>query len=206
MEKEKLIKKFNKQANKYDKQRAQQSKSPYRRRIFQSIKGRTLEVAVGAGMNFAFIPPTSQYVGVDFSPEMLKKAETAAKKYSFQSTFILSEVEELRFADGEFDTIISSGTLCSYENPIEVLNRFNQWTASDGQVLLLEHGLFKNRYLAWLQKKLNPIFYKTIGCHQNRNILEIVQQSDLEVVKCERKMNGYLYMIWAKPKKNNVPS
>lgn len=65
----------------------------------------------------------------------------------------------------------------------------------------MEHGLFYVQTLAWIQKKLDKLAVKTIGCHQNRDILEIVKQSELIIKKHERAILGYLYLIWAKPQK-----
>jgi ubiquinone/menaquinone biosynthesis C-methylase UbiE len=122
MEKEQFIQKFNKQADKYAKQRKHQEKNKWRKKIFGSAWGKTLEVAVGAGMNFAFYPPTIEYIGVDFSPEMIEKAKEAANEYNIHAEFILSDVESLSFPDNFFDTIVSSGSLCGYKNPLKVLN------------------------------------------------------------------------------------
>ncbi|MGN7471941.1 hypothetical protein [Brevibacillus sp. SAFN-007a] len=49
MEKTQLIQRFDKQAVKYSKKRLKQEQNKWRKKIFQSVKGKTLEVAVGAG-------------------------------------------------------------------------------------------------------------------------------------------------------------
>jgi ubiquinone/menaquinone biosynthesis C-methylase UbiE len=201
MEKEQFIQKFNKQADKYAKQRKHQEKNKWRKKIFGSAWGKTLEVAVGAGMNFAFYPPTIEYIGVDFSPEMIEKAKEAANEYNIHAEFILSDVESLSFPDNFFDTIVSSGSLCGYKNPLKVLNFFNKWCKEDGQILLLEHGLCSYPPLTWIQKLLDPLAVKMIGCHQNRDIYNLVEKSQLQILKHERGVLGYLYLIWAKPKK-----
>ncbi|WP_347939767.1 class I SAM-dependent methyltransferase [Peribacillus simplex] len=201
MKKEQLIQKFNKQAAKYSKELKKQEQNKWRKQIFQSVKGKTLEVAVGAGMNFSFYPKGIEYLGVDFSPKMIEHAKESAKKYGVKAKFILSDVECLDFPDNSFDTIVSSGSFCGYENPVHVLNLFNKWCKEDGQILLLEHGLFSVPTLAWIQKKLDKAVVNAIGCHQNRDILEIVKQSNLIIKKHERGILGYLYLIWAKPQK-----
>ncbi|WP_099159077.1 class I SAM-dependent methyltransferase [Virgibacillus ndiopensis] len=201
MEKERLINLFDKQATKYEKRRKRQSENMWRRRIFRSVRGKTLEVAVGAGMNFGYFPKSIDYTGVDFSPAMLAKAKVAAKEQAIKSEFILSEVESLSFHENTFDTIVSSGTLCSYEDPVNVLNLFNKWCKDDGEILLFEHGLFENAALSWIQKRLNPLVHKRIGCHQDRDVLEIVRRSNVKVENYDRKLLGYLYMIWARPNK-----
>ncbi|WP_428911683.1 class I SAM-dependent methyltransferase [Niallia sp. Krafla_26] len=201
MKKGQLIKKFDKQAVKYSRMRKNQEQNKWRKQIFQSVRGKTLEVAVGAGMNFSFYPQDIEYTGVDFSSKMIEHAKETAKKYEVNSTFMESDVECLNFPENSFDTIVSSGSFCSYENPVHVLNLFNQWCKEDGQILLLEHGLFSVPTLAWIQKKLDKVAVQTLGCHQDRDILEIVKQSDLNVMKHERGMLGYLYLVWAKPQK-----
>lgn len=64
---------------------------------------------------------------------------------------------------------------------------------------MAEHGLSTNKPLAWLQYSLDPLMLKIVGCHQNRNISEIVQESDLQLFREERYLAGYLYLIWAQP-------
>lgn len=201
MKKEQLIQKFNKQAAKYSKNHKKQVQNKWRKQIFQSVKGKTLEVAVGAGMNFSYYPKDIEYLGVDFSPQMIEHAKESAKKYGVKANFIVSDVECLDFPNNSFDTIVSSGSFCGYENPVHVLNLFNKWCKEDGQILLLEHGLFSVPTLAWIQKKLDKLAVHAIGCHQNRDILEIVKQSNLIIQKHERGILGYLYLIWAKPQK-----
>ncbi|MGQ7278478.1 hypothetical protein ACT91Q_10925 [Brevibacillus thermoruber] len=62
MEKTQLIQRFDKQAVKYSKKRLKQEQNKWRKKIFQSVKGKILEVAVGAGMNFAFYPKDIEYM------------------------------------------------------------------------------------------------------------------------------------------------
>lgn len=143
-------------------------------------------------MNFAFYPKDIEYIAVDFSPKMIEQAEEAAKEYGIKAEFILADVESLNFPNNYFDTIVSSGTLCGYENPVHVLKLFNQWCKEEGQILLMEHGLFSVPALAWIQKKLDYFAVKAIGCHQNRDILDIVKQSNLIINKHERALFGYL--------------
>ncbi|UOQ43640.1 class I SAM-dependent methyltransferase [Halobacillus salinarum] len=199
MKQERLIEKFDRQADKYERRRRKETKNHWRRKIFTSARGKTLEAAVGAGMNFAFLPADIDYTGVDFSREMLKRAEAAAGNYPFTSQFILSDVEALQVPEDSFDTIISSGTLCAYPEPGIILNLFQQWCRPEGQVLLMEHGLFDSASLAFLQKIVDPVAHSWLGCHQDRNILELVSNSKLKIVRQEKGFHGALNLIWAKP-------
>ncbi|SEI10670.1 Ubiquinone/menaquinone biosynthesis C-methylase UbiE [Halobacillus karajensis] len=199
MDSESLIKKFDKQANKYNKRRKNDSAYKFRERIFQEAEGKVLEVAIGSGLNFPFYNKEVELTGVDFSREMLKTARDAAKEYPFEATFIQEDVEFVEFNENTFDTIVSSGTLCAYQKLGNVLNNFQKWCKPEGRILLMEHGISTNKPLAWLQKTLDPLALNFVGCHQNRNITEIVKKSRLKIIREERQLAGYLYLIWAKP-------
>ncbi|MDQ0272291.1 class I SAM-dependent methyltransferase [Cytobacillus purgationiresistens] len=199
MERNSLIKKFDKQANKYSKRRNNNHANKFRKQIFQDAEGKVLEVGIGSGLNFPFYKGDIELTGVDFSIEMLKTAEDAAKDYLFQTILIEGDVESVDFNENTFDTIVSSATLCAYQNPLSVLNKFQKWCKPEGKILMMEHGISTNKSLAWLQNTLNPLILKFIGCHQNRNIIEIVKKSNLKIIKNERHIAGYLYLIWAEP-------
>lgn len=194
-----LSRKFDRQADRYSKRRENDSTFKYRRKIFGEAEGRVLEVGIGVGLNYSFYKKNIELTGVDFSPEMLKKAQDAAKEYPFSSIFIREDVEAIDFAENSFDTIVSSGTLCAYRNPVQVLNNFQKWCRPDGQVLLLEHGISTNKPLALLQKTLDPLAVKMAGCHANRDISGLVRSSKLQLIKEERYLAGNVYLIWAKP-------
>ncbi|RDW21602.1 class I SAM-dependent methyltransferase [Oceanobacillus chungangensis] len=198
MERKSLVKKFDKQANKSHKRQKNNSAYQFRDRVFQDVEGKVLEVGVGSGLNFPFYKDV-ELTGVDFSSEMLKIARNVAKEYPFKATFIQEDVESVKFNENTFDTIVSSGTLCAYQDPVIVLNNFQKWCKPEGKILMMEHGISTNKQIAWLQKILDPLALKLVGCHQNRNISEIVKRSSLKLIREERYMAGYLYLIWAKP-------
>lgn len=199
MDRKSLIKKFDKQAEKYDKRRKNDQLYRFRQRIFQDAEGKVLEVAIGSGLNFPFYRSDIELTGVDFSHEMLKKAECATADYPFPSTFIQKDVETMTFNDNSFDTIISSTSFCAYQKPVAVLNQIQKWCKPEGKILLLEHGISTNKLLAGIQKMVNPLAVKIEGCHQNRDISDIVDSSDVKLIKEERYLAGALYLIWAKP-------
>jgi len=199
MDRKSLIHKFDKQAKKYNKRRKKDSAYKFRQRIFKDARGEVLEVAIGSGLNFPFYGRDIELTGLDFSHEMLKTAQHAAKDYPFKTTFIQRDVETVEFDECSFDTIISSGSLCAYQDPVHVLNKFQKWCKPEGKILMMEHGISANKLLAGLQKFLDPLALKAVGCHQNRNITDIVKQSQLSLIREERYLAGSLYLVWAKP-------
>lgn len=195
-----LIETFDRQAKKYDRNRSNGRIDRYRRRIFTQAEGKVLEVAVGAGANFPFYRDDVELTGIDFSPEMLKAARAAVDDHRFSATFIEGDVETAVFEDNSFDTIVSSLSFCAYQDPRTVLDQFQKWCRPEGNILMMEHGLSASRIVAKVQQLIDPISLKFIGCHQNRDIINIVRQSDLELAKQEQHLMGCLYLLWVKPR------
>ncbi|SFL47221.1 Ubiquinone/menaquinone biosynthesis C-methylase UbiE [Gracilibacillus orientalis] len=203
MKKEKLIKKYDKQVKVYEKNRNHSTLSTWRKKLINKAYGNVLEVGVGAGANFPYYTEeTVQVTGVDFSSEMIKSAKQAASDYHFRAEFLQEDVDHLTLAPNSYDCIVSTLSLCSYAKPHELMNKFNDWCREDGIVLLMEHGLSSNLFLSYSQKILDPLFTKISGCHCNRDILKIVEKSDLQLINIETYWSGIVYMICAKPNKN----
>jgi ubiquinone/menaquinone biosynthesis C-methylase UbiE len=147
MDKERLIRKFNKQAKIYERRRKKKSEKEWREKLIQCARGNILEVGVGAGANFNFYSKDVHVTAVDFSEEMLDRARQAAFESHIQTDFKRLDIETLSFPDNSFDTIVSTLTLCGYDDPTLVLKKFNSWCKSDGQILLMEHGVSSNQLI-----------------------------------------------------------
>ncbi|WP_161974941.1 class I SAM-dependent methyltransferase [Bacillus timonensis] len=191
---------FNKQAGKYYK-RAKQKNMDFRlrRKLLQSATGDILELSVGAGMSFQFYPKSSRITAVDFSPNMINRAKLVAADQGRQVDFRLGNVEEIALPEKTYDTVISTLSLCSYPHPEKVLKRMASWCKEDGKILLFEHGISTNTFVAWIQHKTNSFYFKKVGCHTNRDILKLVQESPLSIVKSEHYVLNTVHLIWAKP-------
>lgn len=192
------IRKFDRQSKTYDKRRGSDPTDKYRSRIIPEAWGKVLEVGIGAGGNFPYYGDDIKLTGVDFSPEMLKAARTAAEDYPFETELIEADVADLNFEEDSFDTIVSTLSFCAYRNPESILDGFRKWCRPGGSILMMEHGESTNRLLAGVLNVLDPVSMKLLGCHQNRNISGIVRRSDLKIMKEERHLAGCLYMLWVK--------
>lgn len=199
MEKEALIRVFDRQAKQYATKQEPKSQQQWRRKLLQEAKGEVLELAVGAGANFPFYPPGVHVTATDFSKEMLMKARRTAVEYGVVAEFKQADIETLEFADHSFDTIVSTLSFCSYENPVQVLNNLQRWCKPDGKILFMEHGISSNRVLAVAQKLFDPLLYRMVGCHHTRNIPNLIRDSGLAVTKIESHWIDMVHLIWTKP-------
>lgn len=195
------LKLYDRQAEKYDRLRRKKKSydHPWRRELLQAAHGQVLELSVGAGANFRFYPPGVHVTAVDISAVMIEKAKMAAREEGVDARFICSAVEQLRLEPHSFDTVVSTLSLCAYDDPVGVLRLFSHWCLPQGRILLMEHGLARPGVVQWLQHRFDGLQYRHIGCHADRDITRIVQEAGLDIMKEERKLWGMIYLIEAKP-------
>lgn len=200
MKVERRIKKFDKQANMYDKKREKLELASYRKSLLGSARGHVLELGIGAGSNLPFYRSDVKLTAVDFSPAMLEKAKLANEaQYGLEAEYIQGDIDAISLEEDGFDTVVSTLSLCAYSDPGKVLTHISRWCKPEGQVLLLEHGISSNKFLAAALKVTDPLAYRIAGCHYNRDIMKLIVESPLEVIKAEHYMSGMLHLVWCKP-------
>lgn len=196
----KRIRKFNAQADLYDKKRNRNELGWLRSRLLQAARGRVLEIGFGAGGNLPYYPKDIELVAVDFSPAMLEKAKQANDRlYQLKVTYVEGDVEDVTLPEQSFDTVVSTLSLCAVPHPDRVLARLGRWCKPEGQVLLMEHGRSSNRVLALAQNVLDPLLYRWVGCHHDRDFPALVEAAPLQIIRSERHMAGILQLYWCRP-------
>src|SRR5215217_1938849 len=77
------------------------------------LRGETLEVGVGSGLNIPFYSPdVTRAVGVDLSEEMLRHARERVSQLDIPFTLVRADAEALPFPDATFDSVAISLALC----------------------------------------------------------------------------------------------
>lgn len=199
MNKLRRIQLYDNQANLYDRRRDNDGQRKYRQGLLRAAKGNVLELAVGAGANYPYYSENVKVTAVDFSSGMLQKAQAAAENYGIQSSFLCTDIEGLKFPEHTFDTVVSTLSLCSYDDPEGVLSNIKRWCKPTGSILLMEHGISSHSVIASMQRFLNPLLYRMNGCHFNRNIPQLIKESGLRIEKMEQYWLNMLYIITASP-------
>lgn len=134
-----------------------------------------LEVGVGTGKNFAFYPADARMTAIDFSPNMLRQARRKQQRKDLAVHLDLMDVQSLAYADNCFDTVVASFVFCSVPQPRKGLKELYRVLKPGGQLLLLEHVLSSNRFMAGMMNLLNPLFVRLFGANINRQTLKNVQ-------------------------------
>lgn len=172
----------------------------FRVKLGERAQGSVLEVAVGSGRNFSsYGDSVTSITATDYSKEMLKQASIKASKVPVK--FVQSDAHDLSatFSDERFDTVVDTFGLCSFEDPVYVLQEMQKVCKPDGQILLLEHGVSNSRWMRKFMDKKATKHAHSWACIFNRDIEGIIEKSGLVVQSIERRHFGTTYFIVAKP-------
>ncbi len=162
--------------------------SQLREALLQLASGEVLEIGFGTGLNLRHYPTTITRLSI-VDPATLLPAKVArrmaAAPYPIQTTHVTAE--NLPFPDRQFETVVSTWTLCTIPDPVLALREVGRVLKPGGRFLFLEHGRSDDRTIAIWQDRLNPIQnVMGCGCHLNRQIDRLITQSGLTIAHLDR--------------------
>ena len=169
--------------------------------LLKKAKGHVLEVCAGTGRNLKYYSPDCRVTCTDASAKMLQRAKELCKDINPSASFYEMESERLTFPPESFDTVVDTFGLCSVENPVDMLEELARMCKKDGKILLLEHGRSNYNWMSFVLDKYAAKHAKRWGCVWNRDILDLIQQANLEIVTSHRFHFNTTHYIVAKPRK-----
>jgi ubiquinone/menaquinone biosynthesis C-methylase UbiE len=164
---------------------------PYRERVLSAAEGRVLEIGIGSGMNLPFYGGrVTQIVGLEPAPRLLEMTREAAKHHKIPVELISASAESISFPDHQFDTVVTTWTLCSIPAASAALNEMRRVLKPTGRLLFVEHGRAPEENVRRWQDRLTPL-WKRIGggCHLNRPIRELIESAGFRI---EHLQTGYM--------------
>lgn len=185
----KRLRAWNKQAASYDKQIGW-----FERNLFGDHRGwacghaagRTLEVAVGTGLNLPAYPPEANVTGIDLSPEMLEIARKRAAELGRTADLREGDAHELPFGDGSFDTVVCTYSLCNIPDPDRAVAEMKRVLRPGGRLVLVDHVRSTNPLVFAIQKVIEFVSVRVDGDRMTRRPIEQVRSNGLDVQTSER--------------------
>jgi ubiquinone/menaquinone biosynthesis C-methylase UbiE len=162
-----------------------------RREVLSPAAGRVLEIGFGTGINLPYYPGgIHRVVGVDSNPGVSRLALRRAAEAHVEVEHHALSAEALPFGDAEFDTVVSTFTLCSIPDLQRALAEVKRVLKPGGEFLYLEHGLSPEPDVARWQRRINPA-WKVVGdgCHLDRDPTAELQRAGFGI---HRVRNFYL--------------
>lgn len=103
------------------------------------VGGRILEVGVGTGISLPKYSTGNRIVGVDISPEMLRKARQRVTELPLTNVERLEvmDAEHLLFPDGSFDAVVASHVISTVPNPQAALDECARMLRPGGELILI---------------------------------------------------------------------
>lgn len=133
---------------------------------------RMLDLGVGAGRTAQhFAGLAARYVGVDYSPEMIRACRGRFRHRIPQATFLEGDARRLdRFADRSFDFILFSFNGIDYADPEgrrEILREVSRLCAEGGYFAFSSHNL---NYFRNLFSLSSPVFPNTLASRLKKSL------------------------------------
>lgn len=155
-----------------------------RHQVMPLASGSVFEVGCGGGLNQPFYDAAkvTSFAGIDPNAKLLEGARKQARKRGWDADIRQGVGEAIPFPDRSFDTVVCTYTLCSVEDPQQVLRELRRILKPDGRLLFLEHGRSPELPVARWQYRLEPL-WKPIagGCHLTRRIGANLRANGFEV-------------------------
>ncbi len=114
--------------------------------------GRTLEVAIGTGLNLSHYPSGVHLTGVDLTPEMLALARRRSADLGMPVSLTEGDAQALPFADATFDTVLSTYAMCSVPDERAAVLEMRRVLKPGGRLILVDHIRSSVLPLYWLQR------------------------------------------------------
>jgi ubiquinone/menaquinone biosynthesis C-methylase UbiE len=128
-----------------------------RSRLCSRARGRTLEIAVGTGLNLPYYPPDVTLTGVDLSPAMLSYAKGRARDLNLEAGLLFGDAQALAFRDEQFETVTSTLLMSTVPDPHLAACEMRRVLQPGGRVLLLDFARSPIAPVRWFEQVVVPL-------------------------------------------------
>ncbi|MBL6932216.1 MAG: class I SAM-dependent methyltransferase [Rhodospirillales bacterium] len=163
----------------------------HKTKLFSSMKGNILFMAVGTGLDIACFPQGQQITGIDISPKMLERARPRVASYSGQMTVRQMDIHKMDFEDATFDQVYTSCTFCSVPDPLKGLTGIRRVLKPGGTLHMFEHTGSRIFPFSAMLNFMNPLC-RSLGPEINRDTVANVREAGFLV---NRVTNVYLDVV-----------
>ena len=143
----------------------------YREETAGKARGEVLEIGGGTGANLPFYRSDANLTIVEPNTHMAKLLRVKANELGRVVKIVDGYGEDLAFADGSFDAVVSTLVLCMVDDLPKVITEVRRVLKPGGAFYFYEHVVSRRPIVHKFQDILNPFWrLLTTGCNLNRDI------------------------------------
>jgi ubiquinone/menaquinone biosynthesis C-methylase UbiE len=202
---EKLRRYWDKQAPAYDRQMTFFDRHVFgdtRAWICAKATGRTLEVAIGTGLNLPHYPTGIRLTGIEQAPAMLAQARTRATDLGLDVSLRAGDARHLDFPDATtdtgFDTVVCTFSLCAIPDDRQAVTEMIRVLKPGGLLLLADHVAGTAHLTRAIQRLLELVTIPVGEEHFRRRPILHVQAAGLPLEHHDRFKLGMVERLAAR--------
>ncbi|NLT31525.1 MAG: class I SAM-dependent methyltransferase [Propionibacterium sp.] len=169
-----------------------------RRWVCRRAHGRTLEVAIGTGLNLTHYPADVQITGLELNPRMAAHAQRRADRIGRRLKLTVGDAMSLPHPDDTFDAVVCTFALCGVGDEQVVLDEMLRVLKPGGDLLLSDHVRARPRPLRWLQRLADAITVPLNGEHWTRRPLHLLRSRNVTIEATHTRAFGILESVHAR--------
>ena len=153
-----------------------------RRALLAGAHGRVLEIGAGTGLNIDHYPAAvDELVLTEPEPGMCWRLQQRAVASGRDATVVQAGAEDLPFADGSFDAVVSTMVLCTVPDPAAAMAEIRRLLRPGGRLLFIEHVRADDepRLARWQDRLEAPWRVFGEGCRCNQPTLRLLDEAGL---------------------------
>ena len=152
-----------------------------------TARGRVLEIGAGTGLNLKLYPGAVTAITLaEPDAPMAARLRRRVSGASHPVEVVQAPAEQLPFADGSFDTVVSTLVLCTVADMAASLREIGRVLAPGGQLLFVEHvRAGHGRLVRWQERLHEPWRRFACGCHCNRDTAVALRDNGFAVERVQ---------------------
>jgi SAM-dependent methyltransferase len=158
-----------------------------RRDLLAQSRGAVLEIGAGTGLNLRHYPiGLEQLVLAEPGELMAGRIDLSQAPDDVPTTLVCAPAEYLPFADGTFDTVVSTLVLCTVSDPARAVSEVTRVLRPGGHLLFCEHVGAESGWRRAVQRhSARPWAAFADGCRCDRPTLATIE-SQMRVESVQR--------------------